>query len=647
MQTEDPSGFENRPAYRRIGTYLIGLIVLVMAVSVFAYLSSMQVLGWQMPQFSLNTPFGAPGGNTSTPVSKGLYLYVSPNTRSYFSSIGGNYDRLLAPWRAYGKQRQISFKEITDPQELRNISEGVLILPSAVALSEQERVDLQAYRTQGGAILATWASGTRNEKGEWAGWQFLEGLGAVSKGEIAQGAPAAAASVASAASLASATSPVSSTSLARYLILDGETPLTHSQAAGQRIWLGNASESLLRFSGKAGAARIMDWGRVQDAERKNEAAVLYAEPSAESGRSAIFAFAESAWEAQPYPIYSLVDDTLSWLQRRPALVRAVWPEGKYAAQIIEMDTEQGFPNALRFAAMIRSISYRGSFYMLTSVARQFPEETKTLARDYDVGYHGDVHEGFKGQSAGQQETRLNTMRADMKSIINDTAALTGFRAPLEAYDDTTQLMLQKAGFLHHLTDPGSTEGRLPAFVKLDGVSNDKAMVLLPRTQRDDLNLSKEQLDVEQTKQALIADAETSRQMGALGILSVHSQNFEENSTLAQAFPAYLAYLKANRNTIWLASATQVANWWHERDRLKLSSTVKGRRIEFDMTITGDKPLENASLILMLPQKGQLPSVLGLKIGTPKASIKRIDDYRVAIVFEALEPGNYAYQVVFN
>ncbi|MFZ2999735.1 MAG: polysaccharide deacetylase family protein [Undibacterium umbellatum] len=622
MQTEDPGGFENRPAYRRIGIYLLALIVLGMAVSVFAYLSSMQVLGWQMPEFNLQTPFKSAGGVNSTPASKGLYLYASPNTRSYFASIGGNYDRLLTPWRAYAKQRQLSFKEISDPQELSNIKDGVLVLASAVALSEQERTSLQEYRARGGAILATWATGTRNEKGEWAGWQFLEAMGATSKGEIAL------------------------ESKARFLILNGETPLTHSQPAGQRIWLGNASESLLRFSGE-GAASIMDWARVQEPERKNESAVLYAEPSADSGRSAVFAFAESAWESQPYPIYSLVDDTLIWLQRRPALLRAAWPEGKYAAQIIEMDTEEGFANALRFASLIRSINYRGSFYVLTSVAKQFPAEMKQLAREYDIGFHGDTHISFKEQGLNEQEKRINIMREDLKSILPDLPAITGFRAPLEGYDQTTQSLLQKNGFLHHVTDPNSSEGRLPVFVKIDGISQDKAMILLPRTQRDDLNLNKEQLDLEQTRQALISDAETSKQMGALGLLSVHSQSFEENSLLTQAFPAYLAYLKANRNTVWLASSSQVADWWHERDRLKLSSSIAGKRIEFDMTVTGNKPLANASLILMLPQKSQLPNVLGLKIGMPKATVRRIDDFRAAIVFETLEPGNYAYQAVFN
>ena len=622
MQTEDPGSFENRPAYRRIGTYLLMVIVLIMAVSVFAYLSSMQVLGWHMPEFSLQTPFQSAGRNTSTPESGELYLYVSPNTRTYFTSIGGNYDRLLAPWRAYGKQRSVSIKEISDAEKLRDLKDGVLILPSAVALSEAERADLQTYRSQGGAVLATWASGTRNEKGEWAGWQFLEGLGATSKGEIAATPPA------------------------RYLILDGETPLTHSQQAGQRIWLGNASESLLRLSG-TGAARIMDWGRVQNGERKNESAVLYAETGAGAGRSAVFAFAESAWESQPYPIYSMLDDTLNWLLRKPALIRAAWPEDKFAAQIIEMDTEEGFPNALRFATMIRSINYRGSFYLLTSVAKQFPEETRALARDFDIAYHGDTHVAFKGQAADEQLKRLNSMRSDLKSILPDVSAKPGFRAPFEGYDETTQLLLQKNGFQHHLTDPNSSEARLPVFHKQDGVSNENAMVLLPRTQRDDLNLSQQQLTLEQTRQALIDDAELSKQMGALGILSVHSQNFAENSVLAQAMPAYLAYLKTNRNTIWLASATQISDWWHERDRLKLSSTVKGRRMEFDLTVSGTAALKNASLILMLPQKNQLPNVLGIKIGMPKASVKRIDDYRAAITFEQLEPGNYAYQAVFN
>ncbi len=623
MPLNTPTSFEPRPAHRRIGLYLVPLVVIGLAMTVLAYLSSMQLMGWKTPILNLGRFSTAPAAMVLRASREGVVLYASPNTKEYFLGIGANYDRLLTPWRSYFNNRQAGFQEFSEAAQLRHIDAGVLILPSAVALSAQERADILQFRSQGGAILATWATGTRNAKGDWDGWQFLESIGAKSVGEVAL-------------------EPV-----AGHLVLNGESPLSHSQPAGQRIVLSKVSERLLRLQGEGIAARIMNWSRIPDTERSNEGAVIFSETSTVAGRSAVFAFAESTWESQPEPIYALVDDTLRWLQRSPAIMRSAWPYGKRAAHVIEMDTEEGFPNALRFAAMMQEMSYRGSFYVLTSVGKLFPDILASLSRDFEIGYHGDVHMGFKGQSEQQQQQRIDTMRAEMAAVLPEIKSFTGFRAPLESYDGTTETLLQKAGLRHHVTDPSRTEARLPSFAKIDGVATQDTLVILPRTQRDDINLAKENLSIAQTQQALIDDLDLTESMGALGLLSVHSQNYTTDSVLTQAMPGFLAHLKLHRDQFWLASAGQVADWWRERERFKLSSKARGKVLEFDVTITGKTAFNGASLIVILSSKGVPPTLQGLKIGMPKASVQRIDDYRAAIVFDTLNPGNYAYQASFE
>ena len=623
MSTEQPETFERRPAYRKIGIYLPVLFILGLAMTMLSYVAAMQVLGWKTPSFGGAMFAGAGGRAEVATVPKDLILYASPSTKGYFATIGGNYDVLVSPWRAYFADRGESYNEISDPVQLRGLTKGILILPSAVALTAAERSDILRFRAQGGAVLATWAVGTRNVGGEWEGWKFLEELGAKSLGEIP---PEAA---------------------ARFLILNGESPLSHSQGAGQRIWLGNASERMLRFQGAGNAGRIMNWSRIPDTTRRDEGAVIFSEPSASAGRSVLFAFAESAWEAQPQPIYALVDDTIAWLQRTPAIVKSAWPGGKRAAQVIAMDTEEGFPNALRFASMMQAIDYRGTFYILTSVAKQFPEVLATLARGFELGYHGDIHVGFKDQTQEQQRNRVNAMRSELAALAPDATQVTGFRAPTEDYDATTERLLQAADVRHHVTDPSRTDARLPAFAKIEGANNSNTLVVLPRTQRDDINLSKENLNVAQTTQALIDDFDMTEEMGALGMLSVHSQNYGADSVLTQAMPKFLDHLKQHRARIWLASSGQIADWWRERERFKLSSKPTGKRVEFNVTITGNTPFTGASLVVMLPQKGLLPTVQQLKIGMPKVTVQRIDDYRASILFEPLSPGNYAYQATFE
>lgn len=588
----------------------------------FIYAIMMDSLGWPSPLV------GVRGVITYfSPTSTRVVLYTSPTTRAYFAKIGGNYDTLLTPWREYFINRKHNVIEIGDLSKLRGVERGVLVLPSTVAMGEGDRAEIASFIKRGGSVLATWATGTRNGNGDWEGWQFLETLGVKTVGEL----------------------PVESES--RQLILSGESPLSHTLASGQRIWMSKTSESLLRFKGDQVAGRFMNWARITEDEYRNEGAIVYSETKAAStgsSRSVAFAFSESAWESHPLLAYNLIDDTLQWLLRSPAIVRSAWPNGKQSAQVIEMDTEEGFSNSLAFGALLRSIlDYRPTFYVLTSVGKEFPGVVNQLAKDFEIAYHGDVHDSFKGQLAPLQEQRILNMQQQMASVLSDTKRIDGFRAPTEGYSQITERLLQKYGIRHHAVDPQRTEGRLPDFLKQEDVGRDDSLVLLPRTQRDDINLANQNLNVEQTTQALIDDFDLARETGALGWLSVHSQNFKPDDVLFKALPAYLAHVKKNYGTMWLANAGQVANWWRERDRFKLSSKQLGQRLEFNITITGDQPVSGASMIVMLPQKGVLPTVRTLKIGFKEPVISKIDDFRAAVVFDTLAPGNYAYQVTFS
>lgn len=608
---------ERRPFFKRIGPYLPVMILLSLAVPAVIYLAVMQLLGWRTPVVGVN------GGLTyMASAGKNVTLYASPNTRTYLTGIGGNYEALLVPWRTYFSSRKLNVTEIQDAAQLRKLKQGVLVLPSALSLSDEERGEILAFRSRGGAILATWATGTRNAKGDWEGWQFLENLGAKVLGEIPADADV------------------------HHLVLSGESPVSHTHPAGQRIGMGKTSEALLRVKGEMIAGRFMNWARILDDERRAEGAIVFSETNPAAGRVAIFAFAESVWESRPLAAYGFIDDTLQWLLREPAVVLAAWPNGKRAAQVIEMDTEEGFVNALPFASMMHSLDYPATFYVLTSIGKLFPDVMARLASEFELAYHGDVHDSFKGQSAQQQEQRIQTMRADMASVVPDIKGITGFRAPTEGYDATTEELLQKNGIRHHTADPNRTEGRLPLMAKLEGVKTEDTLVVLPRTQRDDINLYWEKLTVEQTTQALINDFDLALDTGALGLLSIHSQNFKPDSVLTKAMPGFLVHMKQQRKQVWVASAGQVADWWRERERFKLSSVNTGKRLEFNITVTGKNPLTGASLVVMLPQKGILPTVQSTKIGAVKPTVSKIDPYRAVIVFETLNPGNYVYQATF-
>lgn len=617
---EEPAPVElgHRSVFRRIGTYMPVMVILGISLPVLVFLSMMQINGWKLPTL------GMQGGSFNfSSGSDRIVLYASPNSKSYFSKIGGNYDNLLTPWRLYFKERNLSISEVSDPVQLQKQADGVLILPSALALNDAERDAILAFRAKGGSVLATWATGTRTGAGDWAGWQLMDSLGAKMMGEI----------------------PADSES--RQLTLNGESPLSTQQPAGARIWMGKTTESLLRFTGESVAARFMNWARIPEEVRNQEGAIVFSEGLPGTGRSALFAFAETTWESRPFAAHLLIDDTLKWLQRQPTIMRSTWPDGKLAAQIIEMDTEQNFQNASAFASMMKSINYRATFYVLTSVAVQFGDLVKELARDFEIAYHGDIHVSFKDQPAFTQEQRIQTMKAELASVLPNTSNVIGFRAPTEGYDATTEQLLYKHGIRYHAADPSRLEGRIPGYLKMEGVRAEDSLMVIPRTQRDDINLYWEKLSVEQTIKALIDDFDLAMSTGSLGFLSVHSQNFDEGSVLRQALPAYLAHVQKRRDRIWLASSGQIVQWWRDRERMSINSTVSGKRLDFNLTVKGGQPVNGASFTVIQPNKGVPPTVVSTKIGAPVPRVVQLDDYRSAVIFSSLKPGDYVYQATFE
>ena len=610
---------------QKMGNFLPALIILGLASAVLIYLLTMEKMGWQTPRIPKDpnaVPLLVGGGGQ---IGGRITLYVSPNTEAYFKKIGGNYEVLVKPWKDYFASRDLDVKAIQELSTLSSLNNGTLVLPSALALDEGERAAIRRFREQGGAVLATWATGSRTGLGDWAGWDFLGSLGSKVVGEIPP-------------------EPV-----AGHLILNGESPVSHTHPAGLRIWLGKPAERHLRLQTQDEyaqvAGRIMNWARIPLQERYKDAAVIFSEPP-DKGRSVVLGFAESAWEASGINIHTLLDNALNWLGRKPAMVYAKWPAGMRSAQLIEMDTEEGFSNALSLAALMNAARLKGSFYVLSSEAKNHPEILKSLSRDFEIGLHGDIHVGFKGQSAEEQQKRIERMVGDLSTVYPNIANTKGFRAPTESYDQATEKLLSQNGFGYHVADPSRSEARLPFFVRENKLPNTNPLVILPRTQRDDINIDQEASSVAQWEEFLEIDAELSHDMGALGLLSVHSQNFGATHPLTNAIPKLLSSL-SKRTDIWIETGDQIASWWRERERFKVSIKQVGVRLEFDISVVGDKPLKGGTLMVMLPTRHGKVIIEGTKARMPTPSVKSVDAFRTAIVFDELSPGSYQYQVLFN
>lgn len=581
-----------------------------------------------------------------------VLLYASATTRAFLPGVGGQQEALLQPWRRLLTARRLPHRESSQPADLEALkAEDVLILPSAVALDGPERQALLRLRDRGVHLLVTWSAGSRDARGRWTGHQFAQELtGFTIRGELEPAAKRL------------------------FLLPHGDTALNLQLPAGRRIWLGELAERPLRLSGGQSGASYLDWARTVLRRGDAEAAIVYDEGGGRhggSGRRVQFGYAETAWSFSPADYEALAEQALAWLLRQPRAQIAAWPNGARAAQLIEMDTEDGFANAIHFAELMEHMNAAGTFYCLSSEARRHPELLRRLATKHEVSFHGEVHFGFRGLPRDKQLRRLERMLAEIGEVLGSrdgwpAGAGRGFRAPTESYDETTEALLVALGFEHHAADPQRSPDRLPMLVwpaaaspvvHPEGSAGPASLplVVLPRGQLDDLNYMDLMLGADDVGQAVVAEYEFNLQLGGLGLLSVHSQNFADpqrwlarprhTPLMTLALEALVRHVGPRHDRAWIAPGDRIAHWWRERSRVRLDSRPADDRLELELQVGGEQPVQGLTLLLPLRHEGRSPQ-LRAQPSSPaaQARLRTLDRFTAALVFAELPPGRHRLSV---
>jgi Polysaccharide deacetylase/Beta-galactosidase trimerisation domain len=569
------------------------------------------VLGWVVGWMVL-TAMPAQAGQT--------YLYRSDLTQQYFQSAGGDYSKLVEPWRAFAIRQSITLKDV-GPESIGTLLKGdLLIMPAVVLLKDSEKQSLDRFVARGGSLLATWASGGRDATGAWLGYGWLKTmLGIDVVADIRQDNDE------------------------RFLLPFGESVIATQIAASKRIYLMKTSEPLLRAKARYAVARFGDWAR--SVHTPNALAAAIAIDEIQGSRRAWIGAPETGWSSSQADMDKVLKDLVSWLHRKPNATLAAWPSPYQAALFIEMDTEDKFENAATLEKLFDERGLRGTFYMLTSEAVKHADLVRRIATKHEVGYHADLHTGFKGLSADLQQTRLLKMIADMKGIVGDVAKVTGFRAPLESYDQTTEQTLRKLGLRHHTADPSSTDSALPFLSKAEpGLATDDALVVLPRTLLDDINYVKMGLLAPgAVRGVLIESLRDNVHTRGLSLLSLHSQNFAPGSVLDKDVPVMMDEAVRLRDRLWIPVGEQLERWWRVREPVKLQTEVVGQnQLRFTVQNSGNREAKGLQVVLMATSSQSEPKVL---TGPVEARLARQDEFRWVLSLPPLKQGSVTTLVV--
>jgi peptidoglycan/xylan/chitin deacetylase (PgdA/CDA1 family) len=601
------------PFYLRVELYIPLILIAGISLAVLLYAQGMIGAGWQLNP-KTTTVTGAFGDSTQPVV-----LYASPTTRSYLATVSGNQDVLLKPWREYFKAHKLSFKEVNEPTALADHKGSVVIVPSAVALNDVERKALTEHHDNGGSILATGPFGARDGSGNWVGWTLMQKLfGTRVLDELDPAAEK------------------------NFLVMAGNIPITARFENGSRFWVGKSPEKALRFEGGKPAARFLDWARTPDGKGPS---VVFGER--DKGRYVLFGFSENSWDAAPTAMRALSDGAIDWLQRTPRAVVSAWPAGFQAAHMITMNVDEPVENMANLASSLDSLKMRGTFFVVADAAAKSPNTLKTLAGGHEIAYHGDGYKGFKDQGKAEQARRVKEMQTRLAIALRPEDRVGGFRAPAESYDAKTEEVLQAAGFRYHAVDPNRSDARLPKFAKANGRPPVDDIVVLPRTQRDDI------VYLQATEPVLNDIIATMKgelgivlEEGALGMLSVHSRNFAQDSVMSQAVPAYLLTLAELRQQIWFPTGTEVSDWWRKRDNFRVALSSSGKRYELEVSNVGETNIEGATVMIYHPYPTTV-TLTPTKAWMPEATIRKLDDMRSQVIFASVGKGHFGYTLGFQ
>lgn len=575
--------------------------------------------------------------NSTTDVTSGGYagtagafqprvlLLDSPTTRAYLERGGVNAAHRIDGWQGFLRRYKVPFQTIEQASQIDASPPAVLVLPSSIALSRSERQAIADFRARGGSVLATWAAGVRDESGNWLGFGFMKQvLGTEVVGTTA------------------------GEKTDQFLMTQGDSPVSHSLPAGHRIWTDRVNEWFpLRMRTSSPALHVMDWSR--NFVDKRETAVGHFDervyPGGTASRIVALGIPERLQASMDSRLYDAVlHDSLAWLLRMPSANVAAWPSGLDSAMLFAIDGVEIILDAdLSFVRELENAGIRTTIYALGDNAKRSAERlTKLVERGHELAIMGDKFAGFRGQPAAAQDERLTSAKAKLREAGLPLPASPGFHAPTESYDKATLAAISGQGFGHFIAMQDIGETRTPILLPAQpgAAAGAPRLVAFPRTQRGPEDATEEG-DVEDGLKSFYAELALSIRMRGLAVIRMPNQGLLPLDTLRE-IAAELTQYKGN---VWMATASELAAWWVERERVRTHVEGDLTRPVLSVTLDGSAPLRQPVTVLVhLPSAQSELELLLDGQADPRVKIFRIDAQRAGVQLSNLAAGTHRWSI---
>jgi len=536
-------------------------------------------------------------------------LYYSHASAAHFPD-SAYYPDLLDRWEGLLAASGARVTRISSAAQIAALdSAEAVVAPSAVCLGPDEIAAFRAHLDRGGGLVLTWATGARDARCAWVGWESVASLtGSPDVREIEQRE-------------------------ALYLTVPGDLALSAGFDPGTRVELRFESQLAAADTG----ARIYwsDWALnaapAAQTEAVNTAALARVTPG--GGHVVWFGFrlGQGARPEDEERLQALVINGVRWVADVPIAELLAWPGGARAALLIAQDVESEFPNATALAALAERKAVPATFFVVSQLALDYPAIADSLTAAGEVGSQTSGHTVLFGLPLVEQRTRLSRSWAEVRGWTGDTAF--GLHPPEERFDLNTLRAWRQAGGSYLVAINDARTGSPEVFETGDG-----EIVLLPRLIKDDYNVFVQEsaMRARRLTEAYLEGMAKIRALGGLAVLSLRSQVGGAPGRVA-VVGEVVDSARADGDW-WIATGRNVAGWWSARRTASLRMT-RGTRGEIVVGVTApsNAALSGAWLRIVrgAEMEGWVPTIDGR--GVPYTSTP----LEVRVSLPDLEPGAHA------
>jgi peptidoglycan/xylan/chitin deacetylase (PgdA/CDA1 family) len=332
-------------------------------------------------------------------------------------------------------------------------------------------------------------------------------------------------------------------------------------------------------------------------------------------------------EEQQVFIKKSVIALLRWVVREPVALPCHWEGCRNTATVVTADVEDRFHTGNSIGLACHKEGVKGSFFLVGSLAPNYPDAVMALAQSGEIGSHSITHKSFRKRSLEDQLAELTKWTAIMKKMgVNEVI---GFRPPMEQYDEATIEAVGKAGlkFIYGNLD---YDRSYPILRDVNGIH----VYQFARIVADDYNLVVEHgvKNAAQYKAGYVKEFGRIEAMGALFPFSFHTNYLALDETV-DVIRGMIRHCKESNS--WITTFGSIVEWLEKRQSVLTTTSITDGIVTLVVENSGQKAV-TAFPVRYFPARDNLRVDV---LGTPEEGIKLTP--RVSggvVVFVDLKPG---------